>query len=179
MLVSLLIGGGSFLVFGLKYFIDDIIMLFDSFGYYPAPLYKLKQAYEVGVAGASSGRDVIFTEAIQLIELGLLYPFGISYYSESTGYTSPHNFFLEVIISSGFLSVFVILAYFVLLPVIIFGKYLNQSDYFEPVVIANFFVMVFTKLMLSSSYLSEGGFYILTIYMLTMLAKFYDSNRVK
>ncbi|PHJ40207.1 hypothetical protein AK965_18055 [Vibrio sp. PID17_43] len=165
-----------FLIFGLKFVVDDIISLFNDFGYYPAPLYKLKQMYEVGIASASSGRDLIFIEAIQLIESGNLYPFGVSHYSEVTSYTSPHNFFLEVIVSTGLLSPFIIMAYFLLLPLIMLRQSINQLNYFEFVIIANFFVLVFTKLMLSSSFLSESLFYILTVYLLTKFTNCYNGN---
>ena len=81
---------------------NDLLM---NLGLNSRTIHRIIEQMEQGLAAASSGRDRITVEAIEMIKKAGFMPMGIGYYQSQTRWLYPHNIFLEMMIIFGIFSI--------------------------------------------------------------------------
>jgi hypothetical protein len=118
---------------------------------------KIEFMLRFGVSRASSGRDDIYTQSINLIKDNYLLPKGVGYFEFITGEVYPHNIFLEMFITFGFLGIGILCFLFYLF----FRSYIKSKNYYFKVVLATLFIFTFVRLIFSSTFWTETTFWII------------------
>lgn len=149
-LVSIISFGLVFYFYGQK-LILFILYKLNEIGIYSYSFSKFARAFNYGFVASSSGRDVILSEAIDLIKLNNYYPAPVGYFMEHTTWVYPHNIFIEVILNYGFLGPLFLL---IVTTYIIFkiSKIKNKSIKYFYIFI---FIFVIIRLSFSNTYWSE------------------------
>jgi O-antigen ligase len=134
--------------------------------YFESALWRISLLFNSDFHVASSGRDVLYNNALAQIKEHPILGSGIGSYAEKAGeYIYPHNIILEILLDFGFIG----LIFFV--PIIIYlflrtVKILNQND-ISYNILGFFFLNSFIKLMFSGSYLADLQFCISIILITT------------
>jgi O-antigen ligase len=117
----------------------------------------------------TSNRDILYTEAINLILNRPFLGYGFFDYQNHTGFGYPHNFFLEVLLQGGMFYLMV----WILLFASLFFRFSNllRKDK-KHVVILPFLVYSFILLLFSGTYLLEPFFWITIIYIFVASSKY-------
>lgn len=122
---------------------------------------KLINAYNNGFITTMSGRDELYSVAIEIIKNNNLKPLGIGYFRVVTGSAYPHNFILEYIITFGILGL-------VVLPFIVWYLYKKYSRLkSEKKLVSNLLIIfIIIRLSMSSSFFIESMLWILLGFLI-------------
>lgn len=107
-----------------------------------------------GLAESSSGRDVLYNQALAILEKGIS-PKGVGYFQYITGINYPHNFILDVLLILGFFSIPLLI--FMSMRILNFFKY--EIDIFKKDMFLLLLLIIFIRLFLSSTFLYEVPFW--------------------
>lgn len=121
-----------------------------------------------GIVESSSGRDVIYSKAIEVIKNSYLLPRGIGYYQFVTGTIYPHNILLESAIIFGFLIVPII--FWIVKQFIV--KYRFVGDEYFKLTLVTLSCFILLRLSFSGTFWSESVFWVVI-----GLLMFSNSNR--
>lgn len=124
---------------------------------------KMTALFDNNIGSFVSGRDNIYFETINLIYDSNLMPKGIGYYQYVTDRNYPHNVFLDMTITFGFLGILA----FVLVIVIFLVKYLKMSDSFSKQLIAVLGIYQFIILNFSGTFWSEPIMWMLLGFLIS------------
>lgn len=90
-----------------EYIINILLFVIKNIPFETRKLYNYLTMLTVGLAESSSGRDVIYNEAIELFQSNI-WGYGVGFYSEGDSGKYPHNLFLEIAVEWGIMGIFVI-----------------------------------------------------------------------
>jgi|SRR5690625_705841 len=140
----------AFLIFNLKKIIYRIIDILENKNIASYTFKKLGALLDNNVQGFVSGRDSIYSNSISMIYENNLMPKGIGYYQYSTGEVYPHNIFLDIILTFGFVGIIFLL---ILIPLFILSYCkINDRNFRE--IIAILSIYQFTILNFSGTFWS-------------------------
>ena len=160
-----------FLIIDLKNIAIKIISLLNTLlinhNIYSYSINKFSLALVNGIASSSSGRDVLYSQAQDIIKDGFI-PRGIGYFQYKTSEIYPHNFFLDLFIVFGFLG----LGILGLLILMFIKFYSKEMDSKKRDVVTLFLIMVFFRLMFSSTFIYDTSFWILIGLLINRESRF-------
>lgn len=148
---------GLLSIFSIDLILITLIDLAEFFDLIPKSLYRLSTNLAEGLKGVSSGRDIIYSESIDLISNN---PFGVGIFgytkvlSEQAVFKYPHNFFLQTTLEYGLVGAALILALLFILCLKNFVSVDRDKGWL-------FFVLLVLniKLLVTGSYLWEPTFW--------------------
>lgn len=122
----------------------------------------------------TSERDIVYSTALDYISKKPIVGYGIFKYYEIVGY-NPHNIFLEIMLQGGI----ILLLFFLYLFVVFFNK-CRQIIKFDNsnIAIIPLVLYPFTNLMFSGTYLGEGMFSFVIVYVLFVSVPFVKEKIV-
>lgn len=134
--------------------------ILESIGVYSYSITKyIRTLQEGGIAGVieqSSGRDVLYSQVIDIIKNANFAPKGVNYFYYITGglYLYPHNLFLEILLDFGIIG-FIL---FLIITIILIIKYIKQAKYDKEFkdIVCLMLIFSLTRLMVSTSYWREA-----------------------
>jgi len=138
---------------------NDLLM---NLGLNSRTIHRIIEQMEQGLAAASSGRDRITVEAIEMIKKAGFMPMGIGYYQSQTRWLYPHNIFLEMMIIFGIFSIPIIAG-------IIFATYRFYRRETDPVkkdMVTLLMIISVTRLLLSDTFLTYTPFWMWMVLVL-------------
>lgn len=101
------------------FFLYDILIWIQKFLYshnvYSYSIQKLIMMLNEGIASSSSGRDVIYSEAITMIYNNMFLPYNLGYYPENNpnGSNYPHNLILDLLLVVGLPGLIILMVVYV------------------------------------------------------------------
>lgn len=155
------------LVINLHKILDLVILILNRININSYAVRKFIIMLEEGLASSSSGRDVLYDAALNIISSSKGLPRGIGYYYQVTGSQYPHNFILEWFIVFGVVvgsALLIILLYSIVS--FIFKNKLNEEKKIFFILMLIYF---FTRSLFSSSFLIERSFWIVIMMLVSQL----------
>lgn len=134
--------------------VDLILAIVENIPFETRKLHNYLTMLTIGVAESSSGRDVIYNEAIQLFQTNI-WGCGVGFYNEGASGRYPHNLFLEVAVEWGILGLLVV---FCMIVVFLYKLYVEKNMVNKNVMLILFTIM-FGRLLVSSSYWERPEFW--------------------
>ena len=102
----------------IMHFLYDILIFMQDFlsayGVYSYSIQKLIMMTDEGVVSSSSGREVVFLEAIEMICNNFFLPYNVGYYQANTihGAPYPHNLILDLLLIVGLPGVLILMVFY-------------------------------------------------------------------
>lgn len=123
----------------------------DNFGFNSYFLNKAIFLMNNGIEAASSGRDNLYVLSLEILKNSSYLPNGIGYFQYKTGEIYPHNIFLDLMVSFGFLGILIFLS-FTLWVIVNLYKYKDNK---YRLFVISLIVIVSIRLMFSGTYITE------------------------
>lgn len=143
--------------------LNYIIVVFDEiiskFGISSYSFAKLLQFKDLGLAGTSSGRNVIYEISMNIVRESNLKANGIGYFDYATGLGYPHNIILDIAISFGILGLLLFGCLIIILILKYFKSDRKNDGYNRFIVCISIYCI--TRLLISSTFWSESYFWML------------------
>lgn len=162
--IQILIGLGC--VFLLYFNLDTIMNLFDkllsALNYHSYSYMKFSSMLNGDYLETLSGRDVIYSQARSIINTNSIFGGGIGAFEQVTGYYV-HNIFYDFILSFGFLGAIIIVSIFLYF---IYFSFKETNEYNKSVFVI-LLSLWFPKLLLSSTYIYDIGFWCCLVFSLS------------
>src|SRR5699024_9497112 len=109
--------------------LEKLILIISDLNMSTLTLKKTLIVIQEGFSEGSTGRNILFEQAVDIIKDGFI-PRGIGYYKAFTDYDYPHNIFLDLFIIFGYLSIplvvvsIIAIIYYFKRETFILGKYI-------------------------------------------------------
>lgn len=152
-----------FLALNIRDLVYKLINFLEANGLNSYSFRKMTALFDDNIGSFVSGRDNIYFETIKLIYDSNLMPKGIGYYQYVTDRSYPHNIFLDMTITFGFLGILA----FVLVILIYLIKYLKMPDSFSKELIAILSIYQFIILNFSGTFWSESIMWMLLGFLIS------------
>lgn len=98
------IGGtfiGTVVLFNIKSIFEVVLKITDMMNISTVSVSRWLYFLEKGFRGGSAGRDILYSDAVDIIRNSGGMPRGVGYYESITGWEYPHNLFLDIFIVLG------------------------------------------------------------------------------
>ena len=155
------------LYFFLNNIVDFFIKQMNDLGYYSYSLYKLHMQLVYGLNNASSGRNLLYSKAIAIIEEQPFFGRGIFIGDSDNLYT--HNIFLQVGEDLGIIAMILILVFFIY----ILYDISIQNNKTDKLIFSALFSLTIGRLMLSSNLWLRPEFWLFVFIFISKKVHYY------
>ena len=148
---------GIYIYGNLKKVLILLQYILSKFSIYSYSITKYIMALDKGLIESSSGREVKFIAAVDIIKSNPIKPHGIGYFTHVTGMIYPHNIFLDLWITFGIIGTILAVIYGIVLILRI--KYISNKRF--KALLVSIIVLEFIWLNFSGTFVEESLFWVI------------------